>query len=271
MYYLTCPKYLYKFYPDHNIQFPYSKNLKDHKEELDKRISALNTPYLHCSNKPILNDPFEFQFKLSEYKSRKELLEYYRIRQGVEGQIVDLEALEQFLLDDKEFERIRRKASENTQRIYREIEANARVCSFTRRYNSILMWAHYANNHMGFCLKFNMDSMLDIKAHARRVTYSRNNNFPVLSSIDIIKKGADWTMGRTLATKHKGWSYEKEWRVLAWESQLYYQKEAVSQVLLGCRSSVGLEQELREYFPNAEFLRAISSDKGFRLSFERCR
>jgi len=72
---------------------------------------------------------------------------------------------------------------------------------------NVLMWAHYANNHRGFCLEFDTDN--DYFGRAWQVNYVDKINH-----IDILDINEDDTFN-ALLTKTKEWSYEKEFRVLS--------------------------------------------------------
>lgn len=82
------------------------------------------------------------------------------------------------------------------------------VVSFSERDDSPLMWGHYANNHEGMCLEF-------------EVTEHEGSVFPVSYSdeLAILDDPAAplWhknNMMKSLVTKHIDWSYEREHRIL---------------------------------------------------------
>jgi len=86
----------------------------------------------------------------------------------------------------------------------------------------------------------------------------------------VAQGNMDDVISRLLAVKHRGWKYEKEWRLLTNETAITYDRRAVEQILLGVKASHKLEAELKSYFPDAEFLRARLSTDRFRLQFYRC-
>lgn len=255
----NIPKYLYKFYPDHNAEFV--------GEELSLRKSALSEPYLYCANADDLNDPFEFQIKVAPFKTNQEIIDFYTL--GVQdGSLnLDLDLLRRNL------ERagpalLNEKSAEINHVIYESNLANIKVCCFTKRYNSILMWSHYSTKHRGYCLKFSVEK-LAIQEHIKKVDYRRADNFPVIRPIDVRTNTADWTLQQMLAVKHKGWRYEKEWRLLTKASKLTFDVGAVEQVLLGCKADGSLQKELKGVFSQSEFLKAKRSTSGFKLHFEK--
>ncbi|MBI1886954.1 MAG: DUF2971 domain-containing protein [Nitrosomonadales bacterium] len=76
--------------------------------------------------------------------------------------------------------------------------------------DSLLMWAHYAANHTGLCIEYDVEAEADLgNGSLRPVSYS--TEYPTLSiydfGVDILK-----TTLRILTTKSMEWAYEKEWR-----------------------------------------------------------
>lgn len=116
---------------------------------------------------------------------------------------------ELLLQQQKQF---KEKNSRNLQR-YREA---MKICSFTERLDTLPMWAHYANNHRGFCMEYKLSSLTSEFAE---------NVFPVLytqegiNSTSILKQYFSGNKrinpDRILMVpfiKSIDWSYEKEWR-----------------------------------------------------------
>jgi tetratricopeptide (TPR) repeat protein len=87
------------------------------------------------------------------------------------------------------------------------------VLSLAGRPDSLLMWAHYADQHRGFLIEFDpaheffrqRQSRNDPFHHLRRVRYRRERPS---REID------DFVDASTLLTKSTDWSYEMEWRML---------------------------------------------------------
>ncbi len=257
----TAPRYLFKFFPDHNLLFGHDQS------ELDKRVAAHKTPYIFCPKPEMLNDPFEFQIKVDAFSSRTEVLEHFR--QCKEAGLIDtdLVALEKYL-DNGGLEKVKQKSDENNKKAHQNIRNKLRAASFCRRYNSILMWSHYAQEHKGFCIKYDTNA-LGFQAHFHKVRYKKSNRFPVVKPNDYFDKGKDWYFYQMLATKHVGWRYEKEWRLISQKMEIEFNRNAVKQVLLGVNADKDLYKELLSYYPNADFLKAQVAESRFELKFER--
>jgi hypothetical protein len=148
--------------------------------------------------------------------------------------------------------------------LYKETE-QYRVCSFTRRWNHMLMWSHYSKGGRGAVLVFDADKLVvDSYAHElgdnvdlvgdnlplKWVSY--NNSPPLINAVDVFesikvnspllrKKMNDELIQKCMLTKFKTWKYEQESRLIVkFETKidkravlLKYQEDALSGVLVG--------------------------------------
>jgi hypothetical protein len=125
------------------------------------------------------------------------------------------------------------------------------------------MWSHYANDHRGFCVKYNMDfnSLEDrelILCGIYPVKYtSQVNSITPRELIKlqfkdndlIVSKPIQKTLLKALTTKSIFWKYEKEWRLVisSDDSESYYDNTIkfcpIDSIFLGCR----IEPELRKH------------------------
>lgn len=88
--------------------------------------------------------------------------------------------------------------------IYADMRASyyfATTC-FAERYDEHLIWSHYGENHRGFCLAFDLTSILE-EVHPCVYTHT----MPTHSA---------WRSGNPALALIKGavWAYEKEWRIV---------------------------------------------------------
>lgn len=137
------------------------------------------------------------------------------------------------------------------------------VTCFSESDDSLLMWAHYAHNHRGICVEYDLHSFnTQLKYSPIPVVYSEKK--PYLSSIDFSnpQKGALELFFTGLTTKSVEWSYEKEWRIIRDEKACgnKWNKETKSallpstrpiSIILGCASSREFEAEVRSYCENS--------------------
>lgn len=141
--------------------------------------------------------------------------------------------------------------AEVEKKVFEFLRGDMRITCFSEVYDSILMWSHYANNHKGICIEYNME-----KANIAKTNFI----FPVVYSQsrmnitnDVLKSFE--TVGlRTVVYKSKEWEYEKEWRYYKFkhdckENELRYlkMKDRVSKVYLGARCETNNKKEILKW------------------------
>lgn len=141
--------------------------------------------------------------------------------------------------------------------------------------DSLLMWAHYANNHRGFCVEYDLMEINNVlKFTAIPVIYSKEKtcfNFFDLNSIE--NEGLFKLFIQSLSSKSPEWSYEKEWRIIRdqgacgdkWNAE---KKGALlemirpNSIILGCAAKPDFEQEIKDYCRSNEInLYKMEKDK----------
>lgn len=104
------------------------------------------------------------------------------------------------------------------------------VFCFSEVWNSILMWAHYANNYNGYCIEYDMSKVRD------HITY---NLYPVLYEKDYIDVtdrviNINSNVGIICSlVKAQEWNYEREWRIVEYRNDPFYIRKALKAVYLG--------------------------------------
>lgn len=116
------------------------------------------------------------------------------------------------LTDGRPNEAFRVAALEGAATVARDVyklDKDRGVACFTEKVDDLLMWAHYADGHRGFCLEF--DTALGPFEKVQPVTYC--DHYP---KIDVVAAalGTKAMSLPILTTKSMDWSREKEWRVL---------------------------------------------------------
>lgn len=79
----------------------------------------------------------------------------------------------------------------------------------TKAQDNILMWAHYAKNHEGYCLEFEATDYTPVFGKSQEVKYAEE--FPVF---DLFNTSSDKQVDLAFLTKFVGWKYEEEYRVV---------------------------------------------------------
>jgi hypothetical protein len=94
--------------------------------------------------------------------------------------------------------------------------------------NEHLMWAHYAENHSGVCIKYNenftkfVKTIIADQSDGGRVTYTETSDFAA-RILELPQKQPYFTKGLNriyLFTKNKSWQYEDEGRFIVNRAKL---------------------------------------------------
>jgi hypothetical protein len=107
------------------------------------------------------------------------------------------------------------------------------IHSLTEKFDNILMWSHYANNHKGMVLEFDIAEDFETFKYALKIEYSEE--YPTYNFLD---KNENEFKG-LLLRKAKGWEYEKEWRIVRTGGAFTYQTfkpKALTSIIFGCRA-----------------------------------
>ncbi|MBP3441248.1 MAG: DUF2971 domain-containing protein [Clostridia bacterium] len=81
--------------------------------------------------------------------------------------------------------------------------------------DSLLMWAHYANNHKGICVEYNlMEINKKLGFSPVPIIYSENKVAFNTFSQDFSDDDATTVLIKSITSKSPEWSYEKEWRII---------------------------------------------------------
>lgn len=92
-----------------------------------------------------------------------------------------------------------------------EIKDAVRVVCLSEVYDSMLMWSHYAKNHMGFCIEYDFEESNMFYKYLYPVEYTKDRY--AVSKNDMLNENTEWIY-RSTCRKSDVWSYEKEWRIV---------------------------------------------------------
>jgi hypothetical protein len=90
------------------------------------------------------------------------------------------------------------------------------VCCFSTTHSNPLLWSHYGDQHRGLCVGY--DLLRRPRPMLRKVLYGGNRIIKTSTLVDALLKSdtdAKASLNRDmLLRKARGWSYEREWRLL---------------------------------------------------------
>ena len=232
-YYQCCaPASLYKYYPDFKL----------HLDSLKNNQMWYSAP---CN----FNDVFDCDISIDEQKVFNEALKLFPDKRGVRP-------------GSKMWKDCRAKIQQQL-RILRkhfdELKATTGVSCLSESEKSLLMWAHYANNHRGICVECDLlkiNSVLGFTAVP--IIYSEEKTCFGFLDPQIIEKDTQKLLIQSLTSKSPEWSYEKEWRIIRdegacgdkWNAD---KKGALlemirpSSITLGCAAKPEFQQEVKDY------------------------
>jgi ribosomal protein S18 len=238
------------------------------------RISYLDNELLRFTQPSDLNDPFEClpNIDLDPKLFLKGVLE--RTKPALEQKVTGKKKWEQ-----REQKKAIKKARKQLERDYTKDQdhlpkrylarylkhANARIgiFSLTNKWNNSLMWSHYTNSHMGFCVGFNrshsffqqqktdrndIGKLVDISYSKERIKLNVNDGLEIIPEL-FEHKSIDW-------------AYEEEVRLIRELSNCTEEidkgdelplclfrvpHEAVSEVVAGANASDGLISDLKKF------------------------
>lgn len=173
-------------------------------------------------------------------------------------------------------------------RHWEEILSKIRVFCVTERNDNLLMWAHYAADHMGVVFEFwslpEEDNLLSV---AQPVEYVKKP-LPFLTELELVDSLTglgeldDKALYRRYAcTKSEHWKYEREWRV--WypypdDLNLPYDDKPIrttefKAIYLGCRMDSKPRERMlaliKSKFPETEIFQARKAENEYALMFSK--
>ena len=194
------PDYLYK-YVSLESENDYAKCPEGNEALNEKKFSTLLNKEVWFSHPKVLNDPFEFQALVIEYdKLEKAGIPKDQIAE-IRSMMLDHYLISSFFGSEMETE-------------------------------SFPMWAHYANNHKGFCIRYRVmdDECIRKVNYFSRRTVVTDGVQKMVEIFDKLKGPALEAEKKKLiaglrhiymqvlflnyTVKHSSWSYEKEYRVI---------------------------------------------------------
>jgi len=152
------------------------------------------------------------------------------------------------------------------------IRNNIKIFCLSEVNNDVMMYSHYAYNHKGICLEFNVsnDSFFDYLDYVRYsekipIFHGFNNDLDVihneLKEIEVL-------------TKSSSWSYEKDWRIIT-DSVSHIQKfspKILSAIIFGYKTSDNdkllIEKIVSQKSPSIKLKEVFKKEKSFELEIK---
>ena len=140
------------------------------------------------------------------------------------------------------------------------------ILCLSSKYDDLLLWAHYANEHKGCCVKLDLMADHELFKWIRKVEY--DDKYPVCNYVNNPETSLD-----VLFHKSKVWEYEDEYRVVSFENTgvLPVSPAAICAVYLGCRISEDDRENVIKSIRLSQtaVYQASTNPEVYRLDFER--
>jgi hypothetical protein len=184
------PKHIYRYQPD-----------------CDYRRESLANDKIWLSSPDKWNDPYDCEFMISD--AAVESAAHKRLEKNFKGNPHQLA-----IRKSQASLVVREKLSE-----VRGWRSHCKVCCFNQEPTSMLMWGHYADNHRGFCIEYDLEGPK--AAQFRRILYPivySDEPYNLTPWAETLVNGSDAFNAEGpilgLIHKFKDWEYEREWRVI---------------------------------------------------------
>lgn len=107
----------------------------------------------------------------------------------------------------------------------RVIQSGYRICSFSERLDSLLLWSHYADQHKGIAIEYDFSQCdhSDIRSRCMWPVLYSENLFDASGYISQSRQQNFNNLFAIIAAMHKSmdWSYEQEWRLIIPTGETY--------------------------------------------------
>lgn len=172
--------------------------------------------YFYFSSISKFNDPFESMFSIQSFKHNQEGIDYFyknhfpftalkkvkpENREKIIKQRREHKASNMFLMMDLE------------NSLYSFIEDFFGVVCFSKAYNELLMWSHYANSGKGICQIFEPKTLFQVNSdgYPRIEPVNYEDKLPGVH-FSVKKEQFGYDIRPIITTKRKNWFYEQEVR-----------------------------------------------------------
>lgn len=185
-------------------------------------LSALKESTLQFSHPSRFNDPFDCNVNLFEFTEEDtQAFCNYIFEKSVKG---DEEREQLFYKNYQEL--VRTDFKRVMERLIERENSDRGISCFSKISNNLLMWAHYASNHKGICIGYDILKLRN---------FMRENKISVFFKVNYVEAIEPQTyfseresaLGYWLTTKQISWQYEQEVRLISEPFQFDCEKSTI--------------------------------------------
>lgn len=241
-------------------------------EEITKWRQVLYDGLIFPSNPSEFNDPFDCDFLLGDSFWNSKALKLSLIEVISKKYLIttaekvflenaddiwhELENVlrKHYRIKHSQIAKIQQAVIKNASEIVKDIRERLRIACFSKTKDSVLMWSHYAQNHQGFCIEYDLNAW-DGKGHLRDVRYVDEHNRHRIPSdfMDNAPPDAGAAIMEAALYKSNVWNYEQECRLVTVDYNMNVPftlplKDFITAVYLGSRTIPKYEQEICNHY-----------------------
>ncbi len=220
--------------------------------EFERDLETLSENYFWAPTRTNLNDPCEGLFDDQNVNAQLDII--FKVFAGKDSSSAS--ALENVKIALKE--------------VFDFVDKSG-VYSLSQTPVDELLWAHYAYNHTGFCVEYDLDKLIEYEKNDYIHLDIKYKNAPQKISVsDIDTGGQNKILMKMLGIKSKAWSYEKEIRVITSSSGKHsYNFRAVKAIYFGLKISDIDKNKLMDKLKGRgiQYHQIILKPKSYKFSF----
>lgn len=222
-----------------------------------RSLAIIATRKIWCPKPTRFNDPFDCGIDLHGGMTIEEEIQVLRAEMEREGWSPDkiTAQLQHSFTAEGQLNQV---AHDNIRKLHAAIHEkrdNTGILSLSATCESILMWSHYAAQHTGMCIEF----QVPLSPSVLRVDYPPDP--PPYTLHDIFVK-RDSRVLDLFTTKHRDWAYEKEYRLMFDRGDFQLDIPGpISTITFGMRTTPDDEALVRAVAANSAQLRFLKCRK----------
>lgn len=227
-------------------------------------IDALEEGYLWFSSVDDLNDPFEGSIKLKEVEQDSTMEISLTFNISVNGD-APKEAKKIF-----EIPNLIHQSNDYYKRVFQSMLTHTKVCCFSKSKTAKLMWSHYADNHRGMVMEYDISFDINLFRFALPVIY--HEKLPEINFMAQQNKSIE----SVLKNKSQDWNYEQEVRLIndnpaGTPNKIRINLESLRSVIFGYRTSKEDIEKVKtalKKFPHIKYMQSCLSQNEYELIIE---
>lgn len=158
---------------------------------------------------------------------------------------------------------------------FNRIMGTAGVCAFADNAKHTLMWSHYADDHKGICLQF--DIARDPRMFLQAISVDYEEEYPIVNWLSLDTSD---NLMRVIFRKSPAWAYEEERRIMIPDrarTPINFLPASLTSVIVGCRCPLPaidaiktlLADRAAKGFPAVRLLTATRHASKYAIKFYR--